>query len=273
MNEQFDVFVSYAHADAAWVKALAFELRRRHIKIFFDEWELAPGDRLAHRLEEGIRNSRNGIFVVSPASVSRPWAREEYESMLARAVAGRMRLVPVLLKDTEMPPFLANRVWVDFRTAEGASFDEKVQELIFALKGQDQPPGPPAFNRTPRDPGPTSTTQPLSIKLTWPAIDGDKKWDDPVVQEWLQAAKREPGGNPSTYRYEIRGIVTPPAPGAIVVIDILTNDWWPQQGGVAGSDGQWTGSVWLHDARPSMVLRIEVKLADGSVERKYELTW
>jgi tetratricopeptide (TPR) repeat protein len=140
MSEAIDVFVSYAHADQAWVRVLAENLYQAGLNVFYDEWMIAAGDVLVHKLDEGIRNSRNGVLVVSPAALERPWVQEEYAAMLTRAVAGKQRLIPVLLQEAEMPPFLASRVWVDFRNADGPVYQARMQELIKALKG---PPGPP----------------------------------------------------------------------------------------------------------------------------------
>ncbi|WP_250287599.1 toll/interleukin-1 receptor domain-containing protein [Frankia sp. CiP1_Cm_nod2] len=113
----FDVFVSYGHADQEWVRVLAENLERAGLHVFYDEWEISASDVLVHRLDEGIRTSANGILVVSPDALARPWVAEEYAAMLTRAVAGRQRLIPVLLRDAELPPFLAARVYVDFRQA------------------------------------------------------------------------------------------------------------------------------------------------------------
>jgi hypothetical protein len=59
---------------------------------------------LIHKLDEGIRNSRNGILIVSPASLSRAYVQEEYAAMMTRAIAGRQRLYRSCLKMREMPP-------------------------------------------------------------------------------------------------------------------------------------------------------------------------
>jgi tetratricopeptide (TPR) repeat protein len=137
----FDVFISYGHQDQAWVRTLAENLYRAGQEVFYDEWEIDPGDVLVHRLDEGIRTSRNGILVVSPASLSRPWVAEEYAAMLTRTVAGQQRLIPVLLGEAELPPFLAARVWVDFRHADGPEYDRRVSQLVAALRGE-RPPRP-----------------------------------------------------------------------------------------------------------------------------------
>ena len=54
--------MSYGHEDAAWVRMLAGNLHRAGCGVFFDEWELVGGDRVAGRLEEGIRGSARGFW-------------------------------------------------------------------------------------------------------------------------------------------------------------------------------------------------------------------
>ena len=70
----WDVFVSYGHGDAEWVRVLAGNLHRAGFAVFLDEWELIGGDRVTGRLEDAIRGSANGVLVVSPHALSRPWA-------------------------------------------------------------------------------------------------------------------------------------------------------------------------------------------------------
>jgi hypothetical protein len=140
-------FISYAHADQEWVRVLAENLHQSGVDLFYDEWEIGAGDVLVHKLDQGILTTRNEVIVVSPTALSRPWVREEYAAMMTRAVAGKQRIIPVLLKDAELPPFLAARVYVDFRNADGPVYFQRVEELVRALKGERR--GPP-----PRDGGP-----------------------------------------------------------------------------------------------------------------------
>jgi hypothetical protein len=136
-----DVFISYGHADADWVRALAENLHNSGLEVFFDEWDITPGDVLVHKLDEGILNSRNGALIVSPGSLTRAYVKEEYAAMMTRAIAGKQRLIPVLLKDAEMPPLLASRVWIDLRNADGPDYLARVRELVQALAGgRGRPP-------------------------------------------------------------------------------------------------------------------------------------
>jgi tetratricopeptide (TPR) repeat protein len=137
-EERWDAFISYGYEDADWVGALAGNLQRDGFDVFLDAWELVGGDRVTGRLEDAIRDSTNGVLVVSPHALSRPWVREEYEALLRQAVndPGR-RLIPVLYRDAELPAFLANRLWVDFRGAAstGPEYDARLEELERALRG------------------------------------------------------------------------------------------------------------------------------------------
>ncbi len=140
-ENKYDVFISYAHVDADWVHRLAENLHQAGLDVFLDTWEIGPGDVVSHELDRGLEHARNGIVVVSPAALSRPWVQEEYAALLAKAVTRGGLLIPVLLADAELPPMLATRLWVDFRGADGPVYEARVRDLVKAVQGEK--PGPP----------------------------------------------------------------------------------------------------------------------------------
>ena len=93
-------------------------------------------DVLVHRIDAGILASRSGILVVSPTALTRPWVREEYAALMARAIERGQRLIPVLLKDAEMPPLLASRHLGRLPQRRGPDYLARVRELVRALKGE-----------------------------------------------------------------------------------------------------------------------------------------
>ncbi len=138
-----DVFISYAHADGEWVKTLAENLHRAGLKVFYDQWDIGLGDVDRPQDRPRHRNRRNGILVVSPTSLTRPYVQNEYAALMDRAITRGQLLIPVLLKDAEMPPLLATRLYADFRNAEGPGYQTAFDKLVRALKGER--PGPPAI--------------------------------------------------------------------------------------------------------------------------------
>jgi len=66
---QYDLFLSHSAKDKAVVRPLTERLRvavRKHLKVWFDEWVLKPGDSIPAKIEDGpfqfgTRNSEFGI--------------------------------------------------------------------------------------------------------------------------------------------------------------------------------------------------------------------
>lgn len=139
--ETWDVFISYAQVDREPVHALAINLHELGLRVFLDAWELGPSDVVVHRLDAGLVGSRAGILVVSAASVQRPWVQQEYAVLLTRSVELGQRLIPVVIADAVLPPMLASRLWVDLRGKSGPAYQEALESIARAIRGER--PGPP----------------------------------------------------------------------------------------------------------------------------------
>jgi hypothetical protein len=143
-EDEWDVFVSYARdarddRDAA--EQLALELHERMLRVFFFEWQVLPGDVMIERIEEGIRESRHAIMVVSVSSMGNSWLRQEYAALLHESVTRAKLLIPVIVgeEDVEIPPFLKTRDHVDLRN--GASYAKGIERIVKTLRrGRLGPP-------------------------------------------------------------------------------------------------------------------------------------
>ncbi|MFF9559760.1 TIR domain-containing protein [Streptomyces albus] len=130
------MFVSYASEDADWARGLASRLGRRGLHVVFDEWDVLPGDVGVHHTEAAIDSVACAVVVISPASRTSPWAREEYAAWVTAGARRNLRLIPVLIGDAPLPPLAASRVWRDFRHVDGPGYEEKVDELVAAVRGE-----------------------------------------------------------------------------------------------------------------------------------------
>ena len=79
MHEQFsfDVFLSHSSKDKAVVRAVAERLRADGLRVWFDEWELRPGDSIPAKVEEGLEHSRVLVLCMSGHAFGSDWARLE----------------------------------------------------------------------------------------------------------------------------------------------------------------------------------------------------
>lgn len=111
------VFISYSHSDGEFVDKLASQLVLNRTYIWIDRWELAVGDSLTRRIEESIQQASALLVVLSKASVESEWCRRELSAGLVRELEEKRVLVlPVLLEDCDVPLFLRDKVYADFRS-------------------------------------------------------------------------------------------------------------------------------------------------------------
>jgi hypothetical protein len=79
MDDQFkyDVFLSHSSKDKDIVRPLAERLRADGLRVWFDSWEIRPGDSIPAKIEEGLEASRVLVLCMSAQAFGSDWARLE----------------------------------------------------------------------------------------------------------------------------------------------------------------------------------------------------
>jgi len=124
------VFISYSSRDKTFVRKLANEIEKRGYLTWLDEKEIVAGDYLPKKIGEAIETSKVIIVVLSKNSISSRWVQYEINNALQRMIKGKVRLIPVLIDDVDLPPELNGLVYVDFRE----SFDNGLEKILAALE-------------------------------------------------------------------------------------------------------------------------------------------
>lgn len=95
---EWDAFISYASEDReAVVKPVVRALRRRGLRIWYDQLELSVGDSVVESLDRGLARSRCGVIVLSPAFVSKKgFTQWELRGLIERHINGETLLLPIL---------------------------------------------------------------------------------------------------------------------------------------------------------------------------------
>jgi hypothetical protein len=85
----YDVFISHASEDKdEVVRPLAHALLELGVSVWYDEFVLGIGDKLRRKIDAGLRQSRFGVVVLSPAFFSKGWPQYELDGLVTREVAG-----------------------------------------------------------------------------------------------------------------------------------------------------------------------------------------
>lgn len=111
-----DLFLSHSSRDKVFVRCLGEDLTFCQIDVWLDEWELGPGDSLHDQIGNALERSRFiGVVLGDNFSDSR-WAREELKQALSRERrSDRTTVLPLLAGSGEIPSFLEDKVYIDFR--------------------------------------------------------------------------------------------------------------------------------------------------------------
>jgi DNA-binding transcriptional MerR regulator len=112
-----DLFVCHNSHDKTFAKELARDLAKFGIDPFLDVWELEAGDSLHQSLSIALTKSRFVGVIISPKFARSNWAMDELSETLAREKRTKSKVViPILYKKAPLLPFLADRLYADFRT-------------------------------------------------------------------------------------------------------------------------------------------------------------
>ncbi len=139
-NEQtaqaFDVFLSFNSQDREIVRRVGRLLKQHGLRVWMDEWELVPGRLFQEDLESALQTTNSAAVFVGPSGFG-PWHRPEMRICLSQFVKRNLPVIPVLLPSApdspELPPFLEELTWVDFR---GGLTGPNLNRLIWGITGK-----------------------------------------------------------------------------------------------------------------------------------------
>jgi len=110
------VFVSYTSSDRPFVEELTDFLRTARVTVWVDFLEIRVGDSIVDKVASALQTIDILIIVLSKTSVASRWVREELNAAFFSMMAGsEIRVCPVLIEECNIPVFLRQRRYADFR--------------------------------------------------------------------------------------------------------------------------------------------------------------
>jgi len=91
-------FVSHASEYKPFVKNLADTLLRYGVRVWYDDYEIAVGDSIRDKLNEGLSVSEYGVVVLSHNFFKKRWPKRELAALASLLNEGH--LLPVFLNIT-----------------------------------------------------------------------------------------------------------------------------------------------------------------------------
>ncbi|MGK7911233.1 MAG: GUN4 domain-containing protein [Synechococcus sp.] len=134
-DAKFDVFLCHNSEDKDAVIEIAEQLEAGGLRPWLDEWELRPGLSWQLALEQQIEQIASAAVFVGASGLG-PWQQQEIYAFLNEFVSRKCPVIPVILANApqrpDLPIFLKNNTWVDFRRQRPDPFDR----LLWGVTGK-----------------------------------------------------------------------------------------------------------------------------------------
>jgi hypothetical protein len=125
------IFLSHSHRDRDLARRLREALQAHGIRTWLDEAEMQVGDSLISKIESAIQEYDYLGVVLSRNSIASKWVRVEVQMALTLEIRGeRVKVLPLLFENIEVPGFLADKIYADF----SHDFTQGFETLLARLK-------------------------------------------------------------------------------------------------------------------------------------------
>lgn len=133
--EKFHAFLCHNSKDKPSVRKIARALEARNVRPWLDEDQLRPGLAWQIELENQIAQIDSAVVFVGSSGMG-PWQEFEIRSFLLEFVQRKCPVIPTMLPEAqnipELPVFLRQMMWVDFRD----NFDRALDLLVWGITGK-----------------------------------------------------------------------------------------------------------------------------------------
>jgi len=135
MNEpayKWDLFLSHASEDKEeFVRPLANKLKENGIKVWYDEFEIDWGDSIRESIDNGLKESRFSIVVLSKSFFKKSWTNNELNGYFSFDSKEAKRILPIWYNVTidevkEYSPILSDRA--------AANSEDGIEKIIEKIK-------------------------------------------------------------------------------------------------------------------------------------------
>lgn len=130
-------FLSYSHDDKDVAEKIANELKKSGVDVWFDKWEINPGDSLVQKIFlEGLHNCEVFFVLLSKKSVVSKWVKEELSNAIVKKLNEETKIIPILIEECEIPSPLQTLLWVDL----SENFDNGIMKIVKSVYNVNEKP-------------------------------------------------------------------------------------------------------------------------------------
>jgi hypothetical protein len=127
------VFISYAHRDSETVGKLSRALKTLNVSAWTDQ-QIRAGDSWESEIDAALTEAKVIILCISPSFLASDWAQLQIGVALSRARQSDVRVIPLILNDTELPEALKRFQYIDARKLSADQQAAEIKKVVEAVR-------------------------------------------------------------------------------------------------------------------------------------------
>lgn len=132
------IFLSYNRVDKTFARWLAADLSERGVRVWLDDAEIRIGDSLIEKIRQGIDEVDYVGVILSPDSVNSPWVQREIDVSMNQEIDERkVRVLPLMYRNCDLPGFLKGKAYADF--SDSSKYQRAFAQLCHRLEVENCP--------------------------------------------------------------------------------------------------------------------------------------
>ena len=135
---QTRIFVSHSSKDNDWARPFAAALTAIGYDVWYDETGLQGGAAWIASIQHEVEMRDIFVLVLTPEAWESKWVQDD----LQLAIATRRRIIPVLLRNTQVSGFLLTTQWI---TVIGEEPQAAARAAVMAIEAPPAPGRPSHF--------------------------------------------------------------------------------------------------------------------------------
>lgn len=113
---EYDVFLSHSAKDKGVVREITNRPKSDGVRVWFDDWEIRPGDSIPAKIEDGLEHSRVLVLCLSAQALVADWPQlESHTFRFKDPLNHNRRFIPLRLDDAPTKGSLAQFSYIDWR--------------------------------------------------------------------------------------------------------------------------------------------------------------
>ncbi|UFS72501.1 toll/interleukin-1 receptor domain-containing protein [Geomonas sp. RF6] len=123
------VFISFAHKDDEWGKALKSALDTLDVPSRTDQ-DIRAGEDWMFQIESALDSSSVFVLLISPDFMASEWAMFEIGVALGRSRESEVKILPVLLKPSDVPDAIQRLETIDGRSVNPPEVARRIRDVV-----------------------------------------------------------------------------------------------------------------------------------------------